>query len=120
MNQVNEMDEGRWFPEIMNCRVSFSALMVFWRVGRRENHYRRFRAPSTCPEMCQYLIAVPFWKVHVQKEEVRTRKLRVKVQAIDKGENLLAVADHTELTMDLVLSKRLTHEPYICWVILGQ
>jgi hypothetical protein len=70
--------------------------------------------------MGQHLIAIPFWKVHVQKEKIGTWKLRVKVQEIDKRDNLLAVADDAELTLDLVLAKRLTHEPYIRRVILSQ
>ena len=70
--------------------------------------------------MCQYLITIPFWKVHVQKEKIWTWEFRVKIQAIDIGENLLTVADHAELTLDLVLAERLAHEPYICRVILSQ
>ena len=118
--QQQELGERRWFSEIMDSCVSLGALMVFRRVGRRENHHRRFGAPFTGPKMCQYLITIPLWKVHVQKEKIGTWKLRVKVQAIDIRENLLTVADHAELTLDLVLAERLAYEPYICRVILSQ
>jgi hypothetical protein len=120
VTQLHELGQRRWFAEIMDSCVSFGALVVFRRVGGRENHHRRFGAPFTGPKVCQYLVAIAFWKVHVQKEKIGTWEVRVKVQAIDKGENLLAVADHAELTLDLVLAEGLAHEPYICGVILSE
>jgi hypothetical protein len=70
--------------------------------------------------MGQHFVTIPFWKVHVQKEKIGTWKLRVKVQEIDKGDDLLAVADDAELTLDLVLAERLANEPHIRRVILSQ
>jgi hypothetical protein len=70
--------------------------------------------------MGQYLVAIPFWQVHVQEEKIGTWELRVKIQAIDIRENLLPVADHAEFTLDLVLAEGLAHEPYIRRVVLSQ
>jgi hypothetical protein len=76
-------------------------------------------APFAGPQMFENFIAVAPRQVQIQQEKVGAGKLRVEVQAVDKREHLLAVANYIKVTIHLVLAERLPHKPHVGWVILG-
>jgi hypothetical protein len=69
--------------------------------------------------MLENLIAVAPGQIQIQQQKVGAGKLRVEVQAVDKREHLLAVANYVKVTIHLVLAERFTHKPNIGRIVLG-
>lgn len=89
--------------------MALGSLYVARGIRRGENHHSRLAAPLAGAEPAHNLVAIAFGELKVQKQQARTPKGRVGIDAIEKCDGLLAIGNHLEFAVYRPVFQCLSH-----------